>query len=83
MNANEAVKTMLDRAGLSQAKASLMMGKSPSWLSSSFSRPGYQASTLAQIAGVCGYDLVLVPKGEAPAGSLVVDPRPKGDYLQG
>lgn len=83
MNENEAIRTMLDRSGLSQTRASLMMGKSPSWLSASLAHSGCGASTLARIADVCGYELALVPKGGVPDGGLVIDPRPKGEYLKG
>ena len=76
MDTNEAMRALIDGAGFSARGASLAMGRSDNWLSATLARPGgSKAATVAELAGVCGYKLALVPSGAAlPSGSIVIDP---------
>ena len=76
MDTNEAMRALIDGAGLSARGASLAMGRSDNWLSATLARPGgSKAATVAELAGVCGYTLALVPVAATlPPGSIVIDP---------
>lgn len=77
MDTNNAMRSMIDAAGLSARRASLDMGRAPAWLSNTLARPGSStADTIASLAAVCGYVLALVPSDQdLPSGSLVIDKR--------
>lgn len=75
MNTNEAMRAAVDNAGLSLRSASLALGKSENWLSSTLQRNGSSSGdTLARLGEVCGYSLALIPKGMEPSDALVIDP---------
>lgn len=75
MNTNEAMRAAVDNAGLSLRSASLALGKSENWLSSTLQREGSSSGdTLASLGEVCGYSLALIPKGKEPSDALVIDP---------
>lgn len=62
MEPNNAVRAMLDDAGLSPYAASLKMGKAHSYVLSAIKRKGgISATVIADIARACGYTLQLVP----------------------
>lgn len=59
MRANEAIKSMLDKEGVSTIQASKNMGKSRGYLSSVISqRVIPKADTMAAICDTLGYDLI-------------------------
>ena len=63
METNEAVRKMLESSGMSMYRASLAMGKAHSYVSVMLTRSGgIGAPTLAHLADVCGYDLLLVDR---------------------
>lgn len=75
MNTNEAMRAAVDNAGLSLRSASLALGKSENWLSSTLQRnDSSSGDTLASLGEVCGYSLALIPKGKEPTDALVIDP---------
>lgn len=75
MDTNEAIRAAVDNAGLSLRSASLALGKSENWISSTLQRNGSSSGdTLASLGEVCGYSLALIPKGNVPPGALVIDP---------
>ncbi len=79
MDTNNAMRSMIDAAGLSARRASLDMGRSPAWLSNTLARPGSStAETLAALAAVCGYRLCAVPAADVPPSALVIDPPAQG-----
>lgn len=76
MNANEAIREMIDRSGLSQRAVSMELGHSPNWVNSTLQTTGSSTcNTMAAIGRVTGYKLVLVPEDSPlPVGSLVIEP---------
>ena len=75
LDTNEAMRALVARSGLSMRAASLEMGRSPTWLSTTVGREGSsEAAIVAELADVCGYSLVLVPSREVPQGAIVIDP---------
>lgn len=76
MDTTGAMREAWQRSGLTSRAVSEAMGRSPSWLSATLARPRTsEASTVAELADVCGYRLALVPGREAlPPGSIVIDP---------
>lgn len=75
MNTNEAITAILRASGKNKKQVSLALGRSPAWLSSTLSRPGSsEATTVAAIAGVCGYSLALVPPADLPGSAITIDP---------
>jgi len=65
MQPKEAVATMLKTSGHTMYSASLATDHKHSYISSLMRRKGsISAPVLATIADVCGYDLVLVPRGD-------------------
>ncbi len=76
MNTNEAIRTMVEESGYSHRALSVELGHSATWLSSTLHRPGdSECGTVAAIARIAGYSLVLVPRNRPlPVGSLVIDP---------
>ena len=75
MDTNEAMRRAVSNAGLSLRSASLAVGRSENWLSSTLQRNGSSSGdTLASLGEVCGYSLALIPKGKEPEGALVIDP---------
>ena len=76
MDTNSVMQEMTRSAGLTMKQASLDMGRSANWLSSTLSRPGgSEAATVASLAEVCGYALAAVPVDDLPPSALVIDPR--------
>ena len=75
MNTNEAIRAMLDSAGLTPYAASLAMGRAHSYVAVVLKRGGLVgAPTLSELGKVCGYTLALVPHGSTlPSGSIVLD----------
>ena len=76
MDTNEAMRALIDNAGLSARGASLAMGRSGNWLRNTLARPGgSKAATVAELGAVCGYALALVPVAATlPPGSIIIDP---------
>ena len=75
MNTNNAVRNAIKSAGMTLDGVSLAMGKSKNWLSSTLAHTeSSKASTVAQIGGVTGHALALVPREDLPASAIVIDP---------
>lgn len=71
MDTNACVRHMLDKAGMSPYAASLAMGRAHSYMGQALKRKGgIGAPVLAEIAQACGYELLLVGRGE----TLHIDP---------
>lgn len=65
MDTNSCVRHMLDKAGMSPYAASLAMGRAHSYMGQALKRKGgIGAPVLAEIAQACGYELLLVGRGE-------------------
>ena len=77
MDTTEAVRAMLDETGASPYAAAMALGKTHSYISGMLRRGSEPApSVLADIAHVCGRELVLVPEGsDVPEGTIVIDGR--------
>lgn len=76
MRAIEAVDRMLEVSGKTKAEVSREIGKYPSWLSSTIYKKSTPiSSTLAGLANVMGYELVLEGHDER----LVIDPESRED----
>ena len=74
MNAHEAVKSVLRVTGTSGRSASKAIGRGPTYISATLNKPrAMQSNTLAAIAAVCGYELVLRPRGGADGEAFVID----------
>lgn len=66
------VRHMVAMSGKSQRQISLDLGKSGSWLSTTLYNGGnMRVDTLCEVAGACGYDLMVSGHGES--FSLVLD----------
>ena len=79
VDTHEAMRSMVARAGLSMRAASIEMGRSPTWLSTTLGRPGSsEAATVAELARVCGYSLALVPPADLPPSAIEIDPPREG-----
>ena len=79
MKAIEAVKEAANRSGVSLYAVSKAMGKDGNYMSAYMWRGSTpQADTLAAMLDACGYDLVAVPKGEAPGCALAIGPPSEG-----
>lgn len=66
MNANDAMRKMIEMSGKSGRQVAREIGRSESFVSSSLAqgvRP--RADTLARVAQACGYELVAIPKDAA------------------
>lgn len=65
MNTNEAMRHMIEASGQSLSKVSTDMGKSRTFLASTFTKGSTsRVDTLAAVARLCGYRLVIVGHGE-------------------
>lgn len=54
-----AIRSMLDKAGISAYRASLDLGKSSRYISMVLQAHGIKLSTLQEIASICGYHVTL------------------------
>ena len=73
MNAHDAVIEMLNDAGMSSRQAAKALGRSPGYLThitNGTSTPN--ANTLAAVADVCGYDLVI--RRRINDQDIIIDP---------
>lgn len=76
MKAWEAVKKMVELDGRPKSAVSASMGLSSPYLSMiMYKKKDIAASTLATIAHECGWELVLVPDGDAPSSAISIDAR--------
>lgn len=74
MNAFDAVRKAATSANIPITHIGPSMGKNAAYISSAASRGSSpQANTLAAIADVLGYSLVLVPSGDVPESGIVID----------
>lgn len=65
MDANEAMRLIIESSGKSGRQVAREIGRSESFISSTLSQGVCpRADTLARVAHACGYELVLVPKPE-------------------
>ena len=72
----ESIKLLGMRAGKSMAQISREMGmKLPTNLINMLARGDVKASVMSRIAEVCGYELMLVPKGTEVENGIAI----KGD----
>ena len=79
MGPNDAVRAMLDGAGLSPYAASIKMGKAHSYVLSAIKRKGgISAAVVSEIAQACNYSLQLVPQDGA-GDPIVIDGSPPAD----
>ena len=71
MDTNSCVRHMLDKSGMSPDAASQAMGRPSIYLEQALKRKGgIGAPALAEVAQSCGYELLLVGRGE----TLHIDP---------
>ena len=61
MDASQAMRTMIERAGLTHAQIETRAGRYGGWVGQTLARPRPGADLLATLAHVCGYRLELVP----------------------
>lgn len=73
MQANDAIRAIVQASGLSLRTASERIGKSPNHLSSALQNRDKQAGFVATVAAACGYALALVPVDKLPEGAVVID----------
>ena len=74
MNSSSAIRELLNRVNISQRKASELLGKHYTFLSATLlKKSDCQCSTIAALAKVCGYKLVLVPLTCENADEIVID----------
>ena len=65
MDANEAMRLIIESSGKSGRQVAREIGRSESFISSSLAQGVCpRADTLARVASACGYELVLIPKPE-------------------
>lgn len=91
MDAHSIIRSMAADADLSMREISRMMGKSPNYIGAMFGQDSTpRADTLAEIAGACGFRVVLtdgaheyeLTPGKPPGGAAVtVEVRKKGGGL--
>jgi DNA-binding phage protein len=66
VDANDAMRLIIESSGKSGRQVAREIGMSESFISSSLAQGVCpRADTLAHVAHVCGYELVLIPKPEA------------------
>lgn len=78
MDVLDAINTMLEQSGTSRAALADAVGRTKQALTNMFyKKTDVQTNTLTKMANAMGYELALVPKGEASKveGSLVITPR--------
>jgi len=61
MDASQAMRAMVERAGLTHAQIETRAGRYGGWVGQTLARPRPGADLLATLAHVCGYRLELVP----------------------
>ena len=72
MNANDAMRAMIEASGKSGRQVAREIGRSESFVSSTLAQGVCsRADTLARVAEACGYEIVIVPKNVA--GNLADD----------
>ena len=72
-NAKDAVRLLCAISGKSMAEISRDMGlPMPTYLVNMVNRKSLKAEMLAEIAEVCGYEVMLVPKGTETENSIVI-----------
>lgn len=73
MQAFGAMCAIIRSSGISRSKVGLLMGKSDGYIHQTISRGSIpRADTLAEIADVCGYNLVLVKRDGSE--TIQIDP---------
>ena len=66
MNANDAMRTMIETSGKSGRQVAREIGRSESFVSSTLAQGVCpRADTLARVAEACGYEIVIIPKDVA------------------
>ena len=66
MNANDAMRAMIEASGKSGRQVAREIGRSESFVSSTLAQGVCpRADTLARVAEACGYKIVIVPKDVA------------------
>lgn len=76
MKAWEAVKKMVELDGRNVSTISSAIGRPISYISGiTYRKKDVTTSTLATIAHECGWELVLVPDGDAPSSAISIDAR--------
>lgn len=74
MDVNQAIRVMLYNNHVSMRSASIAMGRTPSYLGNTLSRPGdVGAGVVAECAAACGHVLALVPADSIPDDALIID----------
>jgi hypothetical protein len=75
MEAIEAVKQAAAAAGVPVTHIGRAMGKRDNYVSATARRGSSpQANTLAAMLAPCGYVLAAMPRDDAPASALIIDP---------
>lgn len=73
LEAYEALREAANRAGIPLYKIGRALGKPDAYVNSAISRGSVpRCDTMAKMSDVVGYDLALVPKGEAPDSALLI-----------
>ena len=63
MDSSEVLRYVVNHSGKSQRAISIELGKVPTYISSTFTQRSIPTiETMANIANVCGYDLVLIKR---------------------
>ncbi|MBR3224385.1 MAG: helix-turn-helix domain-containing protein [Atopobiaceae bacterium] len=66
MNANDAMRAMIEASGKSGRQVAREIGRSESFVSSTLAQGVCpRVDTLARVAEACGYEIVIVPKDVA------------------
>lgn len=78
MKAQDAIRSALDRSGMSQSGASKALGKSRNYVNSLLTQADSTGGTIgcdtaASILGACGYSLTAIPNGEEPPEAITID----------
>ena len=74
MRVHDAIRGMLADTGNSARGVSAAIGRGPTFLSATFTHArSMQTDTLAAVAAVCGYEIVLRPRDGADGEAFVID----------
>ena len=77
MDADSAIRAMVDKAGTSMRAVSLATGRGAPWLGSMLHRGTVPTlGVAADVAAACGYAVAFVPMADLPPSALAVDPTP-------
>ena len=75
MQVNEVIRFLVDNAGTNCNAAAAALGRSREYVRNAAARPSPSLATVADVADVCGVDVVLVDRATGAALGTVTPPR--------